>query len=46
MIMKKEYMKPDMQVIELRRRNNLLAGSNTAIEIESGNYVENEMEDL
>lgn len=25
--MKKEYMKPDMQVVELRRQNNLLAGS-------------------
>lgn len=27
--MKKEYMKPDMRVVELRGRNNLLAGSDT-----------------
>jgi hypothetical protein len=44
--MKKEYMKPDMQVVELRRRNNLLAGSNTEIEIKRGNYVEEDMDDL
>lgn len=44
--MKKEYMKPDMQVVELRRRNNLLAGSNTDIDIKSGHYDEEEMDDL
>ena len=45
MIMKKEYMKPDMQVIELRRRNNLLAGSNTEL-IYNNNYNSEEMTDL
>lgn len=42
--MKKEYMKPDMQVVELRRRNNLLAGSDPKIQEEE--YDENEMTDL
>lgn len=45
--MKKEYMKPDMQVVELRRRNNLLAGSDTE-NIYSKKYRsdEEEWEDL
>ena len=43
--MKKEYMKPDMQVIELRRRNNLLAGSNRNIDIKEEEY-NGEMIDL
>ena len=46
MIMKKEYMKPDMQVVELRGRNNLLAGSDRYIDIKQSNFVEDEMEDL
>lgn len=44
--MKKEYIKPDMRVVELRGRNNLLAGSDRNIDIKQGNYVEDEMEDL
>ncbi len=38
--MKKEYMKPDMRVVELRGRNNLLAGSNTDIDIKKEKYDE------
>ena len=41
--MKKEYMKPDMQVVELRRQNNLLAGSVTQ-DIYNNNYNSGEEE--
>lgn len=44
--MKKEYIKPDMRVVELRGRNNLLAGSDRYIDIKQSNFVEDEMEDL
>lgn len=46
MIMKKEYMKPDMQVVELRRHINLLAGSDPYVKIQEEEYDENEMTDL
>lgn len=38
--MKKEYMKPDMQVVELRRHINLLAGSDRNIDIKEDEYDE------
>lgn len=44
--MKKEYIKPDMRVVELRGRNNLLAGSAPYVKIQEEEYNENEMTDL
>ena len=44
--MKRIYIKPDMQVVELKTRNHLLVGSNHDVRVYSNNYEDEPMEDL
>ena len=44
--MKRIYIKPDMQVVELKTRNHLLVGSERPVSVHRGYYIEEEMEDL
>ena len=44
--MKRIYIKPDMQVVELKTRNHLLVGSLTTVNVYKENYSEEDMTDL
>ena len=43
MIMKKEYMKPEMQVVTIKTQRQLLQSS---VDIESKNYKDEDMTDM
>lgn len=44
--MKRIYIKPDMQVVELQTRNHLLVGSSRSVNVYEENYDEDNMDDL
>lgn len=44
--MKKNYMKPNMKVVELKGRHTLLAGSAVGTNVYTGNYADEEEETL
>ena len=44
--MKRKYIKPDMQIVELQTRNHLLVGSTRSVVVQDDPYNESEMEDL
>jgi len=44
--MKRTYIKPDMQVVELKTRNHLLVGSDRKVNVYEENYDEDDMVDL
>ena len=44
--MKRIYIKPDMQVVELKTRNHLLVGSDQRVRVYSNDYDDETMEDL
>lgn len=44
--MKREYMKPNMKVVELQTRNRLLVGSDRNVNVYKDNYSEEDMTDL
>ena len=44
--MKREYMKPEMQIVELQTRNHLLVGSDRSVKVYEENYDEDNMDDL
>lgn len=44
--MKRIYIKPDMQVVELKTRNHLFAGSDPRVRVYNNDYDYQTMEDL
>lgn len=46
LIMKKIYMKPEMQAIKIKNRSHLLVGSPLYMNVKEAAYDEGDMEDL